>query len=590
MTYAQGLSFALLLGAIAMFVWGRFRYDLVALVVLVIAMATGDVPVKQAFTGFTSDVVIIVGSALVVSAAIARSGVIEWAVGPWLERLRTARVQVPVLAGTTALLSMLTKNVGALAILMPVALRMSRKTGTSPSSLLMPMAFMSLLGGLVTLVGTSTNIIVSQIRQQELGRPFALFDFAPVGLVLTGLGLLTVSVAWRLLPAKRQGAAGLDAASAQTRYATEARITTELAQSGVTIAGLRLSDDGVTLRRLIGPDGAARPALPDAALQADSCLVLEGQDEALDRLFARVPLMHGREKRQPSKAEPGEEMRSIEAVVQEHSLLVGQTAQEVGLNNRFGVRLMGIGRSQERITERLDETTLRAGDVLVLRAGERALPAILTDLDLLPLFERHVKLGDRRRRFLPILVLAAAMLLVAFGVAPVAGAFFGAAVMMMVVGALSPREAYGALEPEVLVLLGALTPISEAVHHSGGSEIIAHVMTGLLDGVAPIFALGLMMAAAMACSPFLHNAPTVLLLGPVAVGVARGLHLNPDAFLMAVATGAGSDFLTPVGHQCNTLVMGPGGYRFGDYWRLGLPLSVMVIVAGTLAIDVFWPL
>ena len=209
---------------------------------------------------------------------------------------------------------------------------------------------------------------------------------------------------------------------------------------------------------------------------------------------------------------------------------------------------------------------------------------------VLPLFERNVKLGDRRQRFLPILVLAGAMLMVAFGVAPVAGAFFGAAVMMMVVGALSPREAYGALEPEVLVLLGALTPISEAVHHSGGSEIIAQVMTGVLDGVAPILALGLMMAAAMACSPFLHNAPTVLLLGPVAVGVARGLHLNPDAFLMAVATGAGSDFLTPVGHQCNTLVMGPGGYRFGDYWRLGLPLSILVIVAGTLAIDVFWPL
>lgn len=590
MTYAQGLSFALLFGAIAMFVWGRFRYDLVALVVLVIAMATGDVPVKQAFTGFTSDVVIVVGSALVVSAAIARSGAIEWAVGPWLERLRTARVQVPVLAGTTALLSMLTKNVGALAILMPVALRIARKTGTSPSSLLMPMAFMSLLGGLVTLVGTSTNIIVSQIRQQELGHPFALFDFAPVGLLLTAMGLLTVSLTWRLLPTSRLGAAGLEGAGAQTRYATEARVSPEMAGSGMTIADLRLSDDGVQLRRLIGPDGDARPALPDAALLAESTLMLEGDDEGLDRLFARVPLMHGRDGRRPGRSEPGEEVRSIEAVVQDHSQLVGQSAREAGLQERFGARLMGIGRSQERITGRLDETALRAGDVLVLRAGERTLPVILTELDLLPLYERHVKLGDRRQRFLPITILAVAMGMVAFGVAPVAGAFFGAAVMMMVVGALSPREAYGALEPEVLVLLGALTPISEAVHHSGGTDLIAHAMTGLLDGVAPVLALGLMMAGAMVCSPFLHNAPTVLLLGPVAVGLARGLHLNPDAFLMAVATGAGSDFLTPVGHQCNTLVMGPGGYRFGDYWRLGFPLSAIVLVAGTLAIDFFWPL
>ena len=590
MTYAQGLSFALLFGAIAMFIWGRFRYDLVALVVLVIAMATGDVPVKHAFSGFTSDVVIIVGSALVVSAAIARSGVIEWAIGSWLERLRTARVQVPVLAGTTAMLSMLTKNVGALAILMPVALRIGRKTGTSPSSLLMPMAFLSLLGGLVTLVGTSTNIIVSQIREQELGKPFALFDFAPVGLILTGLGLLTVSIAWRLLPISRQGAASLETASAQTTYSTEARVTAELEQAGITIASMRLQDDGVTLRRLNGPDGAPRPALPDAPLQADSSLILEGNDEALDRLFARVHLVHVRDDHRPVKQEPSEETRSIEAVVQDHSLLVGQSAQEAGLQDRFGVQLMGIGRSQERITKRLRDTTLRAGDVLVLRGGERALPAILTDLDLLPLFERSVKLGDRRQRFLPVMVLAGAMALVVMGIAPVAGAFFGAAVMMMVVGALSPREAYGALEPEVLVLLGALTPISEAVHSSGGSEIIAHMMTGLLDNVAPILALGLMMCAAMICSPFLHNAPTVLLLGPVAVGVARGLHLNPDAFLMAVATGAGSDFLTPVGHQCNTLVMGPGGYRFGDYWRLGLHLSAIVIVAGTLSIAYFWPL
>jgi di/tricarboxylate transporter len=255
-----------------------------------------------------------------------------------------------------------------------------------------------------------------------------------------------------------------------------------------------------------------------------------------------------------------------------------------------GVQLMGIGRSDERITQRLRDVRLRAGDVLVLRAGEKTLPEALGDLGLLPLVERMVKLGDHRRMFLPIAILGVAMVLVALKLVPIAGAFFGAAVLMVVVGGLSMREAYGALEPEVLVLIGALTPLSEAVQHSGGSALIANTLAGWLDGVPPLLALGVIMAAAMACSPFLHNAPTVLVLAPIAVGVARGLHLHPDPFLMAVATGAGCDFLTPIGHQCNTLVMGPGGYRFGDYWRLGLPLSLLVILIGVPMIGLIWPL
>jgi di/tricarboxylate transporter len=283
-------------------------------------------------------------------------------------------------------------------------------------------------------------------------------------------------------------------------------------------------------------------------------------------------------------------LRTIEAVIQPGSLLIGRSAENARLQDMHGVQLMGIGRSDERITQRLRDVRLRAGDVLVLRAGEKTLPEALGDLGLLPLVERMVKLGDHRRMFLPIAILGVAMVLVALKLVPIAGAFFGAAVLMVVVGGLSMREAYGALEPEVLVLIGALTPLSEAVQHSGGSALIANTLAGWLDGVPPLLALGVIMAAAMACSPFLHNAPTVLVLAPIAVGVARGLHLHPDPFLMAVATGAGCDFLTPIGHQCNTLVMGPGGYRFGDYWRLGLPLSLLVILIGVPMIGLIWPL
>ena len=590
MTAPQALSFAILGCAILAFAWGRFRYDTIALGALFVGVLTGDVPIKQAFTGFTSDVVVIIACALIVSAAIQQSGVIEWAIRPLLDRLRTTATQVPVLSAATAFLSTLTKNVGALAILMPVALRVTRTTETSASSLLMPMSFMSLLGGLVTLVGTSTNIIVSQVREETVGKPFQMYDFAPVGLTLTLLGLVFVSFGWRLLPRDRKGRAGLAEATAEAAYSTEARVPDKLPDNVSTVADLDLGKDDVHIRAIVTEKGEQHTILPDAALVPGMSLVLEGEEDALARVFQRTPLQEARDKEEVEKEEPSEETRSIEAVVQPESLLVGQSAERMRLQQVYGVQLLAIGRANERITERLRDVTIRAGDLLVLRAGEAALPEVVSQLCLLPLAERVVRLGGGRRRFVPALILAAAMILLGLNIVPVVGAFFGAALLMIASGSISMREAYNSLEAEVLVLIGALTPLSEAVQHSGGTDLIAHGLAHLLDGVAPMLALGTIMLAAMACSPFLHNAPTVLVLGPIAVGVAKGLGLGADAFLMAVATGAGCDFLTPIGHQCNTLVRGPGGYRFGDYWKLGLPLSVLVIVVGTPLIAWVWHL
>ena len=291
------------------------------------------------------------------------------------------------------------------------------------------------------------------------------------------------------------------------------------------------------------------------------------------------------------KGEATEEMRSVEAVVRRNSVLRGQSAMRLALKEQYGVNLLAVGRGGERITQRLRDITLRPGDILVLQAGERALPNIMKALGVLPLAERDVlRLGGARRRITPVLILAAAMLLVAFNLLPIAIAFFGAAVLMVATRSLSMRDAYESLDGQVLVLIGALTPISDAVKRTGGAGLIAQGLAEALHGVSPMLALGALMLVAMACSPFLHNAPTVLVLGPIGVLTAQRLHLNPDPFLMAVATGAGCDFLTPIGHQCNTLVAGPGGYRFTDYWRLGAPLSAMVMLAGPPLIAWVWPL
>jgi di/tricarboxylate transporter len=590
MTTPQILSFAIIAGAIVTFASGRFRYDLVSLVALLIAVAVGVVPIESAFSGFTSDVVVIIACALIVSAAVARSGVLEAALTPVLSRLRSLPLQVPALAGATALLSIITKNVGALTILMPTAIKLGRSEGSSASALLMPMSFMSLLGGLVTLVGTSTNIIVSQVREDTLGKPFRMFDFAPVGLGLTALGFVVVSFGWRLLPRNRQGREKLEESAAGAPYATEATIPDALPKELKTVGDLHLAKDKVKLVAIVRKNGRRVKARARNLLVPGEILVLEGDDEGLASLFDRLPLLQARSDKDIEKDKPNEEVRSIEAVIQPDSPLIGTTAQTARLQDEYGVKLLAVGRRNERITQRLREVTLRAGDVLILQAGEHAFPDFIRSLSLLPLAERAVKLGNSRQRYGPIVILFAAILLIAFNVVPVVAGFFGAAVLIILIGALPMREAYGALEPEVLVLIGALTPISEAVQHTGGTALIAGELSHALTGLSPILVLGALLVTAMACSPFLHNAPTVLVLGPIGVLVAKQLHLNPDPFLMAVATGAGCDFLTPIGHQCNTLVMGPGGYRFGDYWRLGLPLSIMVIIIGVPLIAFVWPL
>jgi di/tricarboxylate transporter len=589
MTPQQALAFAILAGAVACFAWGRFRYDIVALVALAASVLVGVVTPKQAFQGFTSDVVVIIASALVVSAAVARSGLIEQLLQPLLGQLKTADTQVPALAASTAALSMATKNVGALAILMPVAIRLARATRTSPSSLLMPMAFMSLLGGLVTLVGTSTNIIVSQIRETTLGKPFQMFDFAPVGLVLTAVGLAWVSVGWRLLPRDRQGQSGMGEAIAGS-YATEAVVAADWPEALSRLGDLKLGQDRVQATAFIREGKRTDRPRSDRRLRGGDVLVLEGEHEGLNAVFSRTPLVHAPGRNAVEKEAARDELRTIEAVVQPNSALIGRSAGGLQLAQQFGVKLLAVNRSDARIVERMGRLVLRAGDVLILEAGERTLPGALRSLGLLPLVERPVQVGGATRRFVPVAVLTVAMLLVAFKVLPVAIAFFGAAVVMVASGALSMREAYASLDAQVLILIGALTPVSEAVQTTGGAGLIAGGLADVLGGSPGLLVLAVLMVAAMACSPFLHNAPTVLVLGPISVALASRLHLRPDAFLMAIATGAGCDFLTPIGHQSNTLVMGPGGYRFGDYARLGLPLSLLVLLIGPPLIALVWPM
>ncbi|HLY80244.1 MAG TPA: SLC13 family permease [Caulobacteraceae bacterium] len=588
MTLHQGLAFALIGATLLLFIWGRWRYDLIALGSVMTGVLIGVVPAANAFDGFKSDVVVIIAAALVVSAAFERSGIVEVVLRPLLSRLKGEQSQVPALAAATALLSMASKNVGALAILMPVAQQLSRRTGTPISRLLMPMSFASLLGGLVTLVGTSTNIIVSQVREQTLGKPFGMYDFAPVGLGLTALGLVFLAFAYRILPKDRPAQTPLSQALASQSYVTEAVIPDDWSAGPKRVGEIRDASGGAKVTAILRGDNKRLEPHANTLVKAGDVLQLEGETDALHKLIADLGWAPHRADRPLERSK--EEVRSVEAVVGADSPLTGRSVTRVDLQGRFNVKLLAVARSGRRVNQRLRTAPIRAGDILVLRGSETDLSKALTDLGALPLADRAVQLGSRRPLVLPAVILAAAMVCVAVKLLPVAIAFMIAAVAMVATRAISMREAYASLDGTVLVLIAALTPVSEALQKSGGADIIAANLSLVLLHAPPLAVLGLMMLAAMVCAPFMHNAPTVLILAPVAIGVARHLHLGPDPLLMAVATGAACDFLTPVGHQCNTLVLGPGGYRFSDYTRLGAPLSLLVIVVGTLLISVVWPL
>jgi len=270
--------------------------------------------------------------------------------------------------------------------------------------------------------------------------------------------------------------------------------------------------------------------------------------------------------------------------------MVGQTSFDLHLRRRFQTNLLSISRGAQRLTTRLARTRFQVGDVVLMQGYAKTLPEAIVQLGCLPLAERYLTIGRKRLRFLPLVILVAVMGLVALKLLPVEVAFFIAAVLVVLLRLLTPKEAYDAIDWPIVVMLGALIPVGESLQTTGVAGLVGNGLTIVAAHLPGGLAVALVLLTSMLVTPFLHHAPAVVVMGPIAAILARNLGFMPDAFLMAVALGASCDFLTPIGHQNNMLVMGPGGYRFGDYWRLGLPLSCIVVVIGTPLILLTWPL
>ena len=623
MSRDQILTFVILFCLVALFLWDRLRYDLVALLALLAAVAAGIVPADKAFAGFSNPVLPLIGAALIVSVAIGQSGAIEVLLR-WLNPLmRSSNLQVGILVACVAVLSAFMKNIGALAIFIAAAIQVARRNNRSPSEFLMPLSFASLLGGSMTLIGTSPNLLISAVRQELTGQPFHMFDFTPVGAGIALCGVLFLAVGWRLLPGGRRGSASSTNFSLED-YTSEVRLTKKSSFVGRTVGDVeKLGGGDVDIIALIREGGRRQIPTRRWKLYADDVLVVEADPQTLEQ-FARDGNLElvGTEKppeKAPTKvlelaaqdarvaadskvagdpetqvaerpAPDERELSIVEAVIGAGSDLIGHSAATMHLRERYGVNVLAIGRRGRRRSTRLRQTRFQMGDAIVLQGHTARLPDILVALGCLPLAERPLNLGRRRRIFLPLGLLAVAIVLAGFELVPAAIAFVGAAVALVLFGLVTLKEAYGAVEWPILVLIGALIPIGEAVQQNGTAKLVATALAGSLAHMPSYAILAALFAATMLVTPILHHAAAVLVMGPIAASLAQQLGYKIDPFLMVVAFGAGSDFLSPIGHQSNTLVMGLGGYRFGDYWKLGLPLSVMVVVLGVPLIMLFWPL
>ena len=589
MTLEQTSAFIVIGLMMAAFIWGRFRYDLVACCSLLLALAVGIVPFDRAFSGFSDDIVIIVGSALMVSAAVARSGIVNLAVKRFFPNLTSGRSQLALLLVSVAVLSAFIKNIGALAIMMPLAFQFARKSGTPASKFLMPMAFAALLGGLMTQIGTSPNIVVSRLRQEITGESFTMFDFTPVGATLTVCGILFLLLFNRIVPERTNKNASIEESLEAAAYSSDATVLDGSPAIGKSLNEVLRNGDGDVIATSIIRGHVHLTPLPDVRLLEDDTILMEGTAGALDKVVSAAGLtLSGR----PIRAGRGEagEISAIEAVVGNESRLIDISARSIALFHSYGINLLAVSRQGQRLREKLSEVRLRPGDVIVVQGNNRTLPALLPELGLLPLAQREILLGAPRKAIIPVLVLIAAMAATALGLVPVATGFFAAAVAMVLFRAVPLREAYAALDGPILVMLAALIPVSDSLRTTGASELIAGWLGAIAVHLPPFGALALILLTAMAVTPFLNNAATVLVMAPIAVVFSQELGFRPEPFLIAIAVGAGCDFLTPIGHQCNTLVFGAGGYKFGDYARLGAPLSLLVILVGTPLILWSWPL
>lgn len=591
MTTDQILIFGIFAVLFVLLVWGRIRYDLVAFGALVLASILGLVPTEEMFSGFGHSAVAIIALVLIVSRGLIGSGAIEKLAARLLDSERPLPLHIATMAMVGASLSAIINNVAALAILMPLDIGTAAKAKRAVSKTLMPLSFGTILGGMITLIGTPPNIVIAQYREDVLGAPFGMFDFTPVGLAVAVAGIAFVTlVGWRLLPV-REGAHEHEAAFAKGRYITELRVGEKSVDEGTTVRDLYpIADEhDVNILGIIRsgkrlPGFAARQTI-----ESGDFIVVEGEPKAIETFMGQSALEFlGSETHSGGVKSGG--LSLVEAIVPEGARIDGRTARGLRLLYQHSVTLLGVSRNGQRFTDRVRLLTIRPGDVLLLLGTPEKTALAASWLGVLPLEGRETQVIQRSKAGLSIGIFMAAIAVAIVGWVSLPVALAAAVIGFIAVGLVSGAEVYESIEWKVIVLLASLIPLAEAFEASGGAELIASQILAATQGYPAWVSLAVLMIVTMTLSDFLNNVATTLIAAPIAMGMATATATNPDAWLMTVAVAASCAFLTPIGHKNNTIILGPGGYQFADYWRMGLPLEILVVAVALPMILIVWPL
>ena len=589
--------FAILGAVFAALIWGRVRYDLVAFIALLATVIVGVLPVEKAFSGFGHPAVVIIALVLIVSRGLSNAGAVELVARMIAGAGRSLSSHIATMAGVAAALSAVMNNVGALALLMPVDIKAAQKAKRSPGLSLMPLSFASILGGLITLIGTPPNIIIAAYREEVTGTPFSMFDFAPVGLAaaIVGVGFVA-TIGWRLIPAERgKHGAGRELFDLG-EYVAEIEVVAASPAIGQKVRDL----DGIADEHGVEVLGLVRRGrrLPGFArgeeIREHDLIVIEAGAEAIDAFVGALKLTYSGQKtsmrRDAATARTdGGDLSLVEVVVPEGARIAGRSADDVRLRARFGISLLGVSRQGRPFRDRVRKLKILSGDVLLLIGPPEQLPQVVAWLGCLPLAERGLEVVRRHQASLAAGLFALAILAASIGLVSLSVALALVVVGYVITGIMPGRQIYDAVEWPVIVLLASMIPIGSALETSGGTALIAGSIVGLSEGFSPWVVLTLLMVITMTLSDVMNNTATAVISAPIAVDIAGRLGVSADPFLMAVAVAASCAFLTPIGHKNNTLIMGPGGYRFGDYWRMGLPLEVIVILVAVPTIMWAWP-
>ncbi|MDT8319948.1 MAG: SLC13 family permease [Xanthomonadales bacterium] len=621
MTAEQIQILAILGLTVVAFVSGRWRHDIVALASLLVCVFFGLVPAPEAFSGFGHPAVITVACVLILSAGLQATGAVDAIARRAVPKTTGPTVTIAAITGVGALLSGFMNNVGAMALLMPVGLQIADRFDLPRGKVLMPLSFGTILGGMTTLIGTPPNLIVSGFRAEAGLGTFGMFDFTPVGLSIAAAGVLFVALlGWRIVPARDSGS---DKGFKTGAYFTEARV-----KEGTTADGKTLSEiDGILEdldAQVIGMvRNEFRITAPNARrkVKAEDILVIEAEPDALASTLSRLDLVleeqvtseregvteeteeeagsAEKKKNDRKKDKDGDgknrDRDSDEIVLQELAVmptspLNGRSASDIRLRTRYGLNLLAISRQGHQTMKRLRSTKLQPGDVLLMQGPPATISGFGSNFNCVPLAARSIRIPNEGQAVTAVIVLVAAIAGAAFGLLPAAISFAAGVLLYMLLRIIPLRRVYQAIDWPVIVLLGALIPVAVAMETTGAADLLAQSLLQHIAQGKPMLALVLILIVTMTLSDFMNNAATAAVMCPIAISSAGHLAVNADTFLMAVAVGASCAFLTPIGHQNNTLILGPGGFRFTDYWRLGLPMEILVVALGTPVLLMVWPL